>query len=253
MRHSFLVALCYVALSSSVVVSTAVAQTTSASPSDSTSTAPSQNDSGAPSADASTGSITTDNPSLSVASPAGRYLFNPISIQPNGVRIGPLQVLNLSTSGFFQAASGVDGRSQDLWGSTVSSNLGMIKVSGKSQLTISASPQFLVVGTQPFVNAGGSINFTYNLTPRWTLLASAAFSYSQMNSLLLQNPQYFLIYVNGGYAVQTLYAQTLGSAFYATSNFSANYILSGRTQISFSPQLGSTLKIPQGTCSLFTI
>jgi hypothetical protein len=248
MRGLFLGILCYAALTPGWLLNTAAAQTLSASATDPSSAAPGPHDSEETNIDTSTGDSTnnTSNPG-GVVGPAGHYLFtSPIAIHPNAVRIGPLQIFDLSTSGFFEAATGVDGKSQNLWGSTLASTLGMTKISGKSQLTISASPAVSVTGTQPYVNAGGGVNFTYNLTPRWTLAAGGAVSYSQLNSLLLQNPQYFLTYVNGGYAVQTLYAQTIGSSLYANTNFSANYLLSGRTQISFSPQLGLTLQDESG-------
>jgi hypothetical protein len=167
-------------------------------------------------------------------------LSNPFIVQPNGLKLGPFHLLDVSTSGFFESASGPTGPSQDLWGSQITSNIFLSKQIGRGTLTILGQPEMSFVSGQVYVNANTGTTYAYQLSQRWTFQATEAFSYYQ-NEAFLQNPQYLLYYVNGGFVAQAVFAQTRGSSLYNSTNLSGTYQMSGKTQVSFTPELGVTL------------
>jgi len=175
-------------------------------------------------------------------------LANPFTLQPGGLKLGPFHLLDVSTSGFFEAASGLTGPPQDIWGSMITSDLFLNKHIGKGSLAILAKPELSFIGGQPFVNVNTGATFSYQFQ-RWSFQASDGFSYYQ-NDALLQNPQYLLYYVNGGIVAQAVYAQARGSSLYNATNFSGSYQLSGRTQVSFNPELGVTMLDQLGNLEL---
>lgn len=222
---------------------TAVAAQESASPAaDAALQTDSTPDSGAPPIELPPSDVTDPqvDPTTIAPSTVSHFpLANPFTVQPSGLKLGPFRVIDLSTMGFFEAASGPNG-TQDLWGSMLSSDIFLNKKIDKGTLSILAKPELSFIGGQPFVNANTGATYSYQFSPRWTLQASESFSYYQ-NDALLQNPQYLLFYVNGGFVEQAVFAQTKGSSLYNATNFSGSYQLSGKTQVAFTPELGVTL------------
>ena len=222
---------------------TAVAAQESASPApDAALQTDSAPDSGAPPIELPPSDVTNPrvDPNTIAPSTVSHFpLSNPFTVQPSGLKLGPFRVIDLSTTGFFEAASGPNG-TQDLWGSMLSSDIFLNKQIGKGTLSILAKPELSFIGGQAYVNANTGATYSYQLNPRWTFQASESFSYYQ-NDALLQNPQYLLFYVNGGFVAQAVFAETKGSSLYNATNFSGSYQLSGKTQVSFTPELGVTL------------
>lgn len=170
----------------------------------------------------------TDAPIRQVGTPF------PLRMDPGGYKIGPLHALNVSTSGFYDIATPPTGNSQQLWGTSVATNLVYMHNVTNGVLAIQANPVLSITNGSTYLNSDASIDFSKQLTARWSMSAAAQWTYFQ-NSYLLQTPQYLLAYAGGGIVLQTLYAQHSGSTMYESNSFSMNYQVSGRTQLALSP------------------
>jgi len=171
----------------------------------------------------------------------------PLQLQPEGLKIGPFYVPSISDS-FFYAVNTAPGQpTSTLAGNSVMANLVFSKQFSQSTLSIQAREQFSLTQLRPYFNQAIVLNFTDQLTERWSFSAAANFIFFQ--SSLLANPQYLLYNPSNGTVQQTGFAQTTGYTIYETNNFSMSYQMSGRTQITFTPILGATLQDQQGVWS----
>ena len=195
--------------------------------------------SNANSPDSITASATLDNTVRQLGTPF------PLDLQPQGLKIGPFYLVNVSDS-FFYAVSNTPGQpTQTFAGNSLGANLVSSKqFSDGGILAVQARGQFSLSGGQPFFNTALGATFNDQLSERWSLTASAQFTYFQ-NSILA-NPQYLLSYQNAGIVQQTLYVLQPSYNIYESNNISLTYQLGGRTQIAFTPILGATFQYLQG-------
>jgi hypothetical protein len=211
---------------------------------------------GGASSDGQTASAGLTNPSIDpTPGPSGsphRLLGTPLglSIQPDGTKVGPLTLSDVSTSGFYVHSTAPGAPSQTLFGNSTSMDVFYQHHTDRNTFTFQTTPQFSLTDGRVYVNDGAGFSFTRQLTPRWTLMANDQFSYLQ--NTLLQDPQNVLAYGNGGYYLQTVYAQQMGASTYNNSNVSMSYQLSGKDQLSLSPQLGVTFMNQSSAFSLIT-
>jgi len=168
----------------------------------------------------------------------------PLQLQPEGLKIGPFYLTNISDS-FFYAVNNSQGQpTQTFAGNSATANLVYSRPLSRGILAIQAREQFSLSQSQPYFNQSVVANFNEQLTDRWSLNASASFTYFQ--SSILANPQYLLGYTQSGLVQQTLFVQQRGYTMYESNNISLSYSLGERTQITFSPILGATYTDQQG-------
>jgi hypothetical protein len=172
------------------------------------------------------------------------------SVQPNGTKFGPLTITDLSNSGFAVFSSSPGFPSQTLWGTTTSADIFWQNHSSKNNWTFQTTPAVSITDGTAYLNENAGLAFTRQISERWTMSATNQFSYLQ--NTFLQDPQNVLAYGNGGYYMQTLFAQQKGAATYDSTNMSMNYLMSGRTQLSIIPQLGLTFADQNGSMNLIT-
>jgi len=170
----------------------------------------------------------------------------PLHMDPGGYRIGPVHLLSVSTSGFYNTASPQVGNSESIWGTSIAGDLAYTRKLDRGLLAIQGNPVVTVGSGSAYFNTEGSIDFVRLLSPRWTMTANAAVVFYQ-NEFLLQTPQYLLAYAAGGLVLQRLYVQQKGSTIFESNSFSLAYQLSGRTQLSLSPNIGLSLNDADGT------
>jgi hypothetical protein len=168
----------------------------------------------------------------------------PLKMQPDGVKIGPLYVTDVSDS-FFYAVNTVPGAPTETFaGNSIQANIIYNKEFGQGNLVVDAREQFSVSQANPFFNQSVGATFTDQLTERWSAAITAQFVYFQ-NSILA-NPQYLLSYQNAGLTQQTLFAMQRGYTMYESNSIAFSYQISGRTQITLSPILGATFLDQEG-------
>jgi hypothetical protein len=158
----------------------------------------------------------------------------PLEIDPGGVRIGPVHMTNISTSGFVDVATPQGSSAQQYWGTSVGANLVYSHPVNNGLLTIQANPNVSVSNGTPYLNTLGGLDFTKQLTARWSMSASSQWTFYQ-NTYLLQTSQYLLAYAAGGLVLQRAYAQQAGSTISEANTLSMNYQVNGRSQLSISP------------------
>jgi len=168
----------------------------------------------------------------------------PFHIQPDGVKIGPLYLTNLSDSFFYAVSNSPGFPIQTYTGNSISANLVYTRSIGQGNFAVDAREQFSLSGTQPFFNQSLGASYNDQLTERWSVGIAAQFIYFQ-NSILA-NPQYLLNYQNGGPTLQTLFAQQRGSTMYESNSIAFSYQVNGRTHITLSPIIGATFLDQQG-------
>jgi hypothetical protein len=173
-----------------------------------------------------------------------RFPF-PVQSEPQGIKIGPVYLTNISDS-FFYAINTAPGQpSTTFSGNSISAELVCNKQIGSGTLAIQGREQFSLSQLTPYFNQSVSVSYSNQLSERWTLNASAQFTYFQ-NSILA-NPQYLLSYQNSGLVVQTLFALQRGSTLYESNALDFSYQLSGRTHLTLSPIVGATFLEQNGT------
>lgn len=199
-------------------------------------------ESGTPSLAAESSGVT--DPSLNIGTPAAdataiRVLGTPIplSMRPDGLKLGPFYLTSVSTSVFFQQSIVPGQPTESLVGSVINPDFILKVKTDRSLLAVQVNPYVSVVGTSAYLNQTAGFDYTSQLTPRLSLALGSYINYLQ-NSYL-QNPQYLLGYSGSGYVLQTLSAVYRGSSFSSSNNFSMNYKFSGRTQLTFSPVVGA--------------
>jgi len=160
----------------------------------------------------------------------------PIGMDPGGYRIGAVHVLDITSSGFYEIAQPQGQRSQDYWGTTIASSLFYQHTVHNGSLIVQANPLLSSIGGNVYTMQEVALDYTRQLSARWSLFASSQFSYYQ-NAYLLQTPQYLLAYAAGGIVLQQIYAQRNGTTLYQTNGFSMNYRLSGTTQLTITPNI----------------
>ena len=176
----------------------------------------------------------------------------PLQLRPVGVKIGPLFLTNVSDSFFYAVNTAPGEPTQTLAGNSLSATIVYTKLISRGVLAFQGREQFSLSGLQPFYNQLASLDFTDQLTERWTVNAGISLTYFQ-NSILA-NPQYLLSYTNSGIVQQTVFAQQNVATTYISNNLSASYQLSGRSQISFTPMLSANfLDQPGGWTSVTTV
>ncbi len=221
-------------------------------PPDISADSPSQNPSGAP-ADSPDDS-TSNNAASGVASntannPASTISDNntvrqlgtpfPLSLQPQGVKIGPFYLPSISDSFFYASNTAPGEPTQTFAGNSVTANLVASKTLSSGTLAFQAREQVSFANSvRPYLNSSIGVTFNDQLSERWSLNASAQFTYFQ-NSIL-SNPEYLLSYQNSGVVQQTLFVQQNVSTVYETNNIALSYSLSGSTHLTLSPVIGAT-------------
>jgi hypothetical protein len=160
----------------------------------------------------------------------------PVGMDPGGYRIGAVHVLDITSSGFYEIAQPQGHGSQDYWGTSIASSLFYQHTLNKGSLIVQANPVLASIGGNVYTRQEAALDFTTQLSARWSLSASSQFSYYQ-NAYLLETPQYLLAYAAGGIVLQQIYAQRNGATLYETNGFSMNYHLNGTTQLTITPNL----------------
>lgn len=173
----------------------------------------------------------------------------PLTMDPGGYRIGPFHLTNVSTSGFYTVATPPGQSSQTLLGTSVAGQFAYVHPVRNGLLAIQANPEVSVSNGSAYVNSMGGIDFSKQLTARWSMTISAQWTFYQ-NEYLLQTPQYLLAYAAGGIVLQHVYAQRNGSTTYESNAFAMNYQISGRTQLSLSPTANTSFADVDGTSDL---
>lgn len=158
-------------------------------------------------------------------------------MDPGGYRVGPVHFLDISTSGFCDIATPNGQSTQEFWGTSIGTNIVYTHPVNNGMLAVQGNPMISVSDGTPYVNLTGGIAFTKQVTARWSMSAFAQTTFYQ-NTYLLQTPQYLLAYAAGGIVLQNLYAQHTGSTMYESNGFSMNYLMSGKTQLSLTPNVG---------------
>ena len=232
-------------------VGTATSQDSSSSNSNANSTSADYSSSaGIPSQDAAIGSAATadqnpDTPIKKVGTPF------PLKMDPGGYRIGPVHLVDVSTAGFYSVAAPPGQSTQTLLGTNISGDFVYTRPVTNGLLSLQMNPAVSVSKGSAYVNTLGGIDFTKQLTARWSMTASAQWTFYQ-NEYLLQTPQYLLAYADGGLVLQNVYAQRNGTTTYESNSFAMNYQLSGRTQLSLSPNVNTSFANIDGTSYLIT-
>lgn len=175
----------------------------------------------------------------------------PLRMDPGGYRIGPVHLVNVTTSGFYNVATPTNGDTQTLLGSSIGANFVYNHPINNGLVSVQADPTVYISGSSAYVNSVAGVTLTKQLTARWTMDASVQWTYFQ-NDYLLQTPEYLLAYASGGVVLQTLYAQQNGSTMYESNSFSMNYQLGGRTQLALSPTINASFSDIDGVSYLIT-
>lgn len=161
----------------------------------------------------------------------------PLVMRPDGLKLGPFYMTNVSVSGFTQHASAPGEPGSSTFGSVMNPDFILKEKTDRSMLAVQVRPYVSVVGTSAYLNQTAGLDYTSQLTPRLSLAVGSYINYLQ-NSYL-QNPQYLLGYTGSGFVLQTISAVYRGSSFSSDNSFSLNYKFSGRTQVTFSPVIGA--------------
>jgi hypothetical protein len=162
-----------------------------------------------------------------------------LQIQPSGLKIGPAYLTSISDS-FFYVVNTAPGEPRSTFvGNSIFANLVYSRQICNGNLSIDGKEQFSLSQTTPYFNQSLSAYYTDQLSERWSLNASAQFTYFQ-NSILA-NPQYLLSYQNGGPVVQTLFAVQSANTVYESNSISFSYELSGRTHLTLTPIVSATI------------
>jgi hypothetical protein len=167
-----------------------------------------------------------------------------LQLQPQGLKIGPMYLTSISDSLFFAVSTSPSNPTQTLGGNSTAATLVYSRPLSRGVLSVQSISQLSFTGVQPYFNESVAATFSEQLSTRWTLAASAYFTYFQ-NSLLA-NPQSLLSYNNGGVVQQTPYVFLTGTSMFESNNISMSYHLGERTQISFSPIIGATFQYLNG-------
>ena len=168
----------------------------------------------------------------------------PLQLQPQGLKIGPFYVPSVSDS-FFYAVNSSEGQpTQTFVGNSIQATLVYSKPVSKGVFAFQAREQLSLSQGKSYLNQMIVASFTEQLTERWSLSASAQFTYFQ-NSILA-NPQYVLGYQNGQSVQHTLFVPQQGTNIYDNNNLTVSYSVGEKTRISFSPILGATFQYLEG-------
>jgi hypothetical protein len=163
----------------------------------------------------------------------------PLDWKPQGLKLGPFYMTGVSVSAFHEESTPPNQPSSALWGSVVNSDFVLNHQTQRGEIAVQVNPYVTVIGSSAYLNQNAGVNFTSHLTARLSLNLGTSTTYLQ-NSYL-QNPQYLLGYTGTGFVLQKITAQYRGSSFDASNNFSLDYQMSGRTQISIVPVVGATI------------
>ena len=165
-------------------------------------------------------------------------LRSPFQVEPQGVKIGPAYLTNIS-DGFFFAANTAPGRpTQTYMGNSLSANIGYNRQIGDGALSVQSRQQFSLSESTPYYNGSVTAGYSDQLTERWSVNAAAQLTYFQ--NTILGNPQYLLAEQNGTLVTQTLFNLRRGSSFYEANSINFDYTLSGTTHLTLSPIVGAT-------------
>src|SRR5271165_1983042 len=110
----------------------------------------------------------------------------PLQLQPEGLKIGPFYVPSVSDSFFYAVNTSPGQPTQTYYGNSIQANLVYSRPLSKSTLSIQAREQFSLTQLRPYFNQAIVLNFTDQLTERWSFSAAANFIFFQ--SSLLANP-----------------------------------------------------------------
>ncbi len=171
----------------------------------------------------------------------------PLSMRPDGLKLGPFYMTNVSASGFLQQSIAPGEPTESQVGSVINPDFVLKVKTDRSLLAVQVNPYISVVGTSAYLNQTAGVDYTSQVTPRLSLAVGSYINYLQ-NSYL-QNPQYLLGYTGSGYVLQTVSAIYRGSSFSSSNTFSMAYKFSGRTQVTFSPVIGANFLNQQGQWS----
>ena len=173
----------------------------------------------------------------------------PLQLQPEGLKIGPCTIPSVSDSFFYAVNSAPVTPTETFAGNSISGSLICTKTFSRGVLAAQARGQFSFANSwHPYTNQAVGVTFNDQLSERWSLSASASFTYFQ-NSILA-NPQYLLSYQNAGIVQQTLFLQQNTSTLYESNNVSLSYHMGERTQLTLTPILGATFQDEQGGWSI---
>lgn len=235
------------------VVPGAVAQTAAEGSSDTASQTPgdssSQTSGDAPNQDAAGSASINQAAAVAPANPDNTiYQMGtpfPLQLQPEGLKIGPFYLTDVSDSFFYAVNSSPGIPTQTYLGNSLQANLVSTKqFNDGGILAVQARGQLSFTQTQPYFNTGIVATYSDQLSQHLSLSASAQLTYFQ-NSILA-NPQYLLSYQNSGIVQQSLYFLQNSYSAYESNYLSLNYQLGERTQISFTPVVGATFQYLQG-------
>src|SRR5271166_5309970 len=154
----------------------------------------------------------------------------PLQLQPEGLKIGPFYIPSISDSFWYVANSQPGQPTQTFAGNSITATIVASKMLDNGTLAFQAKEQFSFLNNvKPYFNQSVAVNFTKQLSERWTFNANANLTYFQ-NSILA-NPQYLLSYQNAGNLQQSLFVQQSSYNLYESNNIGLSYALNGRTQI----------------------
>lgn len=165
-------------------------------------------------------------------------LTNPFQTQPQGLKIGPIFLTDISDSFFYAMNSEPGSPTSTFYGNSLSGTFIYNKQFSQSALTVNAREQFSTSELTPYFNQSVGAAYTDTLSARWSLSATAQFTYFQ-NSILA-NPQYLLVPSNNGLVLQNLFALQRASTMYESNSIDFSYAIDGRTHVTLSPILGTT-------------
>ena len=163
---------------------------------------------------------------------------------PGGRIFGPLYLSQIDLSGFYQESVGNGLQNIHASGSLVTPHI-VIEHALRHHgiFALQYDPQIGVINDRPInnlINQQLGVDFDIPLTPRWSVLAGSHFNYFNNQSIL--NPAGLQFDAGTGTFFQYRFAQLVGSSLYEDSNISFNYDVSGRTRLSLSPEVGTTME-----------
>ena len=189
----------------------------------------------------SSADLQTDASLPTPAASTGSLLQNlrsSFQVEPQGVKIGPAYLTNISDEFFFAANTAPGSPTQTYMGDSLSANIGYNRQVGEGVLSVQSRQQFSLSESTPYYNTSVTAGYSDQLTERWSVNAAAQLTYFQ--NTILANPQYVLAEQNGSLVAQTLFNLRRGSSFYEANSINFDYTLSGTTHLTLSPILGAT-------------
>jgi len=177
-----------------------------------------------------------------------------LSSHPGGRIFGPLYLEQLDLSSFYQESVNPSGESTHASGGMLTPHFVLEHALRHHGIfALQYNPQVGVINDQlidNFLNQELGVDFDVPLTPRWTLLAGSHFTYFDNQSVL--NPAGLQFDASTSIFFQNRFAHLVGSSLYEDSSVAFTYDVSGRTQITLSPELGATLQKSSANWAVLT-